>query len=105
MKSDDFVEFHENKFDSESELNTSDSSVEEIEEETVEEVVEESEEEFSDQEGSESNEAAETETVTVIAYDYTSYFESIQNANTFQGACLVAILILFGLLMGLRKHD
>lgn len=105
MKNNSFDEFHENKFDSESELNSFNSSEEETKEESAAEVVEESEEESSVPEEGESNEVSGTETVSVVSYDYTSYFENIQNANTFQGACLVAILILFGLLMGLRKHD
>ena len=112
MKNKELTFVDENSFDSEVENeHFSDSSedenvdiVAESEDEDSHESESSSEENVSDEESGVEDEA-NSETYSVVTYDYSSYFENIQNANTFQSACLVAILILLGILMGFKKHD
>lgn len=53
----------------------------------------------------EDEEVSSSETNSSITYDYTSSLENISNYLRFNSACLVALIILLGLLMGLKKHD
>lgn len=56
-------------------------------------------------ESGENEEISNTETYSTTTYDYTSSLENISNYLRFNSACLVALIILIGLLMGLKKHD
>lgn len=63
------------------------------------------EEESSDQEGSDTNEVSESESVTVVSYDYSSNLQNIQNSLTVNNAFLLGVLLFLAVTMGLRKHD
>jgi len=73
-------------------------------EEPEEESSEEPEEESSEEPEIEVNENEITEqndSYTVI--DYTSHFENIESSLKFQSLILIGVVLLLGLLMGLRK--
>lgn len=61
--------------------------------------------ESSDEEGSKTNEVSESESITVVSYDYTSYLQNIQNSLTVNNAFLLGVLLFLAVTMGLRKHD
>ena len=65
----------------------------------------ENEEESSDLEGSDSDEVSESESVTVVSYDYSSNFQNIENSLSVNNAILLGLLLFLALTMGLRKHD
>lgn len=68
--------------------------------ESEEDVIEESEEDVL--EGSE-NEENQSETVTYVSYDYTSYFEDINTTLKFQTAVIIGFLLLVGFIVGWKK--
>ena len=95
MKSEEIHdEYHDNEV-------TSEEVIRDPEENDTEEVIQDPEE----NEGDSYDEVSENEVSSVVAYDYTSYFQNIENHTQFQSACLVAVILLLGLLMGLKKHD
>ena len=84
----------------ESDVSGNDQFEEEIEEfDSLEEV-----EEVETEEGEENqDEISESESVTVTSIDYTPMLENLQNDIRFNSVILLAFLLLFGLLKGLKK--